>query len=219
MGSRIKRRISQGVGPKRKAESAAQWRMAFLFFVILSCIAAFCIVIINGTATTKYKYSYVYPDVPPSAPPSPPPAEPGHLAASAPHADALAKKFLDALAQNDEAAMKALRITKEEFCLYVWPELPSSKVPNLSCDFAWGQATLNSDAGFYGDLKRHKGKRYELISLKFTERTEYYKNFNIHKDARLKIKDEKGTEREVKLFGSMLEMNGKFKLFSFTIDD
>ena len=219
MGSNLKRRVSQNIRLKRKAVSAAEWRMAFLVFVILSCIAVFCIVIINGTATTKYKYSYIQPDVPPSDSPSPPPTEPGHLVAAAPHADALAKRFLDALAKNDESAMKELRITKEEFCQYVWPELPSSKVPNLSCDFAWGQATLNSDAGFYGDLKHHKGKRYELIAVRFAKGSETYQNFNIHKDARLKIRDEKGVEREVKLFGAMLEMAGKFKLFSFTIDD
>ncbi len=219
MGSRLKRRVSQGVELKRKARSAAEWRMAFLFFIILSCIAAFCIVIINGTATTKYEYTHIYPDEPPAPPPPPPPAEPGRLADALPNADALAAQFLDLLARNDEAAMRRLRVTKEEFCQYVWPELPSSKIPNLTCDFAWDQATLNSDAGFYGDLKRHKGKRYELISLRFAERTEYYKNFNIHKDARLKIRDENGVEREIKLFGSILEMAGRFKLFSFTIDD
>ena len=88
MGSRLKRRVSQGKTSNGKAASAAQWRVAFLVFLVLTGIAAFCMVIIKSTATAKYNYSYIYPDEPPPPPPGPPPNEPGHLADGVHHESA-----------------------------------------------------------------------------------------------------------------------------------
>ncbi len=114
--------------------------------------------------------------------------------------------------------MKRLRVTKEEFCQYVWPDLPASRLPNVTCDFAWQQATLTSLGGLSKTLPKHKGKRYKLVSLRFEKGTDSYPNYKVHKDTRLTVKDETGVEQEIKLFGSMLEMDGQFKLFSFVID-
>lgn len=141
-----------------------------------------------------------------------------YLTSAQPSAEALAGSFLEALARQDVEAIRRLRLTKEEFCRYVFPELPSSKVPNLSCDFAWSQATLRSDGGLYKLLPKYKGKRYELISLRFEGKPDAYKGYRVHKPARLLLKDEKGAEQEVRLFGSMLELDGQFKLFSFVAD-
>jgi hypothetical protein len=140
------------------------------------------------------------------------------LTGAQPSAEALAGSFLEALARQDVEAIRRLRLTKEEFCLHVFPALPSSKVPNLSCDFAWSQATLRSDGGLYKLLPKYKGKRYELISLRFEAGPDSYKGYKVHKPARLLLKDENGAGQEVRLFGSMLELDGQFKLFSFVAD-
>jgi len=135
-----------------------------------------------------------------------------------PSAAALARRVIGSLAREDEDDLKSLRITKQEFCQIVWPELPSSKLPNVSCDFAWEQATLKSLGGLSKMLPIHRGKRYEMVSVRFARGTDSYKSYKVHKEAHVVVKDEKGVEQEVRLFGSVLEMGGRFKLFSFVID-
>jgi hypothetical protein len=132
--------------------------------------------------------------------------------------EALARRVLETIASADENALKSLRITKQEFCQLVWPELSSSKLPNVTCDFAWEQATLKSLGGISKMLPLHRGKRYELVSMQFAKGTDAYKTYKVHKEAHLIVKGEKGVQQEVRLFGSVLEMSGQFKLFSFVID-
>jgi len=100
----------------------------------------------------------------------------------------------------------------------VWPDLPASRLPNVSCDFAWDQATLNSLSGLVEMLRDHEGRKYELVSLRFAKGTEAYPSYKVHKETWLRVRDETGAESELRLFGSMLEMDGNFKLFSFVVD-
>ncbi len=146
------------------------------------------------------------------------PPEPRYLANAQTSPEALTRSFLDSLAASDIPGMKRLRITKKEFCWYVWPELPASQLPNISCDFAWSQATLNSLAGLSSVLSDYGGRRFELVSLRFAGGSEVYPSYVVHKDTRVTIRDENGQEHEVRLFGSMLELDGTFKLFSFVVD-
>lgn len=151
----------------------------------------------------------------PLPPPRPKPSEPRPLVNGQPGPEALAKRFLEYLSANDAKAIQSLRLTKREFCEYVWPELPSSRIPNLSCDWAWGQASLKSDGGLSELLPRRAGKRYELVLVRFAGGTQEHDTYRIHKDTRLVLKDENGRQTEVSILGSMLELDGKYKLFSF----
>ena len=147
-----------------------------------------------------------------------PAAVSSRLVNTRPSAEELARSFLTALALKDKERVKALRLTKQEFCQHVFPELPSSKLPNVTCDFVWDQATMKSLGGFIEMWPRHEGRRYDLVSLRFKEGTDSYKTYKVHKETHLVVRDEAGREQELRLFGSMLEMDGQFKLFSFVID-
>ena len=67
-------------------------------------------------------------------------------------------------------------------------------------------------------LTRHRGKRYDLVSLRFAKGTDSYQNYKVHNETHLVVKDKNGAQQEVRLFGSMLEVDGRFKLFSFVVD-
>jgi hypothetical protein len=188
----------------------AKWRAVSLLSIILLCVAALCAILINGAAKVESPETV--------RATQPPPAGPRQLLAAQPSPEALARRFLDALAKEDLGAMRELRITREEFCQYIWPELPSSRIPNVTCDWAWSQATLKSEGGLYKLLPPHKGKRYELVSVQFLKGVDKYPSYKVLKETQLVVKDEHGQQKEVRLFGSMLEMNGQFKLFSFVID-
>jgi hypothetical protein len=146
------------------------------------------------------------------------PPVPRYLAHAAESPEALARNFLAALAVTDIPALKRTRITKDEFTWYVWPELPASRLPNVTSDFAWSQATLNSLSGLAGLLNQYSGRRFELVGIRFAGGTKDLPSYRVHYDSRVRVRDESGDEYELKLFGSMLEMDGRFKLFSHVID-
>jgi hypothetical protein len=139
------------------------------------------------------------------------------LANPSPSPEALAARYLDALGRDDLESMKALRLTEQEFCAYVFPELPSSRLPNVKCDFVWSQATLNSMAGMQRMLESHRGKRYELVSVRFAA-VDDYDTYRVHKEPLVTFRDETGATHQARLFGSMLELDGQYKLFSFVVD-
>lgn len=132
--------------------------------------------------------------------------------------DLLAARVLDGLAAADVPALSALVVTKDEFCSLVFPELPSSKVPNVTCDFVWDLADASSTAGLREVLSRHRGERYELVAVTFEKGSVKYPSFTVHKDPVVTIKDGSGQEKRLRLFGDVLEREGRFKLFGFMVD-
>jgi hypothetical protein len=132
-------------------------------------------------------------------------------------AEELARRVLDFAASDNINALKRLRISKQEYCDILWPELPGSRVPNLSCDFAWDQATLRSNGGLNEMMAEHRNRKYQFVSMRVRS-VENYQTFNALKEPYIKIRDEKGVEREIRVFGSILELDGQYKLFSFVSD-
>ncbi|HQR39347.1 MAG TPA: hypothetical protein PLF26_13220 [Blastocatellia bacterium] len=131
--------------------------------------------------------------------------------------DDLARRFLDCLARHDVESMKALRITKDEFCRYVFPELPASRTPNVSCDWVWDQATLKSMAGMTRMLDDNGSANYEFVSMSVAS-TERHETYAVLKNPVVTVRDATGSTRDVRLFGSVLELDGQYKLFSFVVD-
>ena len=140
------------------------------------------------------------------------------LSNAAPSAEQLAERVLAELAAGNAEELASLVVTKDEFCSGVYPELRSSKVRNVTCDFVWEMAMLNHTSGFREVLGKHKGKRYSLVSLRFLAPAERYATFTVHKQPTVTVRDDEGREREYRLFGDVLEAEGQFKLFGFMID-
>jgi hypothetical protein len=130
----------------------------------------------------------------------------------------LVRNAMRAVSAGDKRTLTALRITEAEFREYVWPELPASKVPNVTVEFAWNQASLNNHAGYERVLQNHQGRLYEFVSIRFLEGVTDYATFRVHNKAILTVRDEAGQTREVRLFGSVLELDGQYKLFSYVAD-
>lgn len=225
---------------RKKAASAKwymKWQAATFFTVILISVIALCVALVGSgakshpvVASKNNKGGLPVSATPPESPkvevdPFLPISSaaakakgPRRLANTHPDSESLARKFLAALAGKDIEAIKAMRLTEQEFCNYVWHDLPSSRLPNVSCDWAWNQATIKSLSGLGEMLRDHQGRRYEFLSLRFAKGTEVYPSYKVHKETWLRVRDENGGEQELRLFGSILEMDGKFKLFSFVVD-
>lgn len=166
------------------------------------------------------------PDSPRPAPeaapsPSPPPAAASErLSPTWGSAEEAAQAFLDALAAGDPDRLRATALTREEFADVVWPELPSSRPNrNLPLDYAWRDLNQKSTNELSRTHHRYGGRRFALERVEFLGETTGYVTFDVHREARLLLTDEEGTLLRLRLFGSMIERGGRWKLFSFVIDD
>ena len=131
----------------------------------------------------------------------------------------VAEAVLDALAKEDGPALLALALSEMEFRTVVWPELPSSRPERgLPFEYAWGDLHQKSTNELRRLLARAGGRRYELLGMTFDGESTPYETFTVHRDSRLRLRDPEGAERDVRLFGSVLQRGGEYKLFSFVVD-
>ncbi len=133
--------------------------------------------------------------------------------------EAVAEAVLGALAEDDGERLLALALSGIEFRTVVWPELPSSRPERgLPFEYAWGDLHQKSTNELRRLLARAGGRRYELLEMTFDGESTPYETFTVHRDSRLKVRDPEGAERDVRLFGSVLERDGEYKLFSYVVD-
>ena len=148
----------------------------------------------------------------------------GCSAAPLPHShaspEALARAVLKAIEERDTGALHALALNKEEFAEHVWPELPAARPErNLSVDFVWGDLLVKSNVTLRDTLAAHGGHRYEFVRMAFLGDTTAYGSYRVRRESELTVKDSTGTPRQIRVFGSMLEKSGRYKVFSYVIDD
>lgn len=132
--------------------------------------------------------------------------------------DAAAQAVLDALWTRDAAQLSRLVVSQSEFLKHIWPALPASRPDvGMPADRAWAdQAQKNH--GFSTQLMdEHGGRRYELVAVSFEGAGVEYDGFTVHPKTRLDVRDA-GVVREVRLFGSMIESGGRWKIYSFVVD-
>ena len=134
--------------------------------------------------------------------------------------EVLARAVLTAIERRDTDALLALALNKEEFEEHVWPELPAARPErNLSVNFVWGDLNQKSNATLRDTLAAHGGKKYEFRSIRFLGETTQYDSLRVHRESELTVKDADGIERQVRMFGSVIAKSGRYKVFSYVIDD
>lgn len=132
----------------------------------------------------------------------------------------LARTVLAALAARDEATLRAVALSEQEFRGHVWPELPAARPErNLSFGYVWSDLRQKSDARLRQTLARHGGQRYELLRLTYGGATTRYGTCTVHRETTLVVRDAAGDEQAIRAYGSTLEQAGAFKVFSYVVDD
>jgi hypothetical protein len=134
--------------------------------------------------------------------------------------EALARAVLEAVSNEDVGTLKSLPLTKDEFRLYVWPKLPASRPERgLPLEYAWGELNQKSRNAIATNYALYKGRRLELVSIRFKDGKTDYESFIVHRKSLLRVRDpESGAEQNLELFGSVMEWKGKYKLFSYVTD-
>jgi hypothetical protein len=129
----------------------------------------------------------------------------------------LGKQVLKAVYNKDIDRLKAIAITPEEYESYIWPQSPMSKIKQWqeNYDFVQKQQFSRSNLSLRQMLAKYGGRQYTLIRVRFADDTTDHTIYKAHRDARLIVTSPEGKEVELNLFGSIVEMDGQFKIMSF----
>jgi len=132
-------------------------------------------------------------------------------------AAAVATALIEALTSGDARTLGQLALSEAEFLQRVWPELPASRPErNLPFSYVWGDLHQKSNQSLQQLLAKHRGHKYTLDSVRFGEVTEY-PTFKVHRDSVFVVRG--ADEPEIRLCGSMIEADGRWKVFSFVVDE
>jgi hypothetical protein len=124
--------------------------------------------------------------------------------------------LLEALQRSDTTALANAMVSQREFKEWLWWEFPAStKLMNVPVDFAWDNLAQKSSKGLRTLLYKYAGMKLALLSYRFEEGEDRYQTFTLHVKTRLEVEDDKGKKITINEFGSFVEMNGKWKLFSY----
>jgi hypothetical protein len=141
------------------------------------------------------------------------------LASAQSSPSALGSAVLAAFERRDLNGLRALALSEHEFRDHVWSELPSARPErNLPFSFVWGDLHQKSEAALSATLTARGGQHYELIAVRFLGRTTQYETYVVHRQTALVVRDASGTEQQLRMFGSVLVKDGRFKVFSYVVD-
>lgn len=144
---------------------------------------------------------------------------PAPVAATLPTVEALAAAVLDALAARDEVRLRRLAVSEAEFRERIWPELPASRPErNLTPEYVWRDLAQKSEASLRGVMARLGGQRLTLRAVDFRGATTPYATFAVSRKTELVVADPAGADQRVRVFGSVLRIDGGVKVFSYVVD-
>jgi len=130
---------------------------------------------------------------------------------------ALATAVLAALEAKDRAALESLPLTEAEFREQVFPEMPA--YGNVPMDYVWGDLKQKGSNELSGILAWHGGRSYEVENVVFDGGATAYDSFVVHRKPRLFVRQrDDGERKELALFGSVIECEGRYKLFSYVVN-
>ena len=134
--------------------------------------------------------------------------------------EALAQAVLDALSSGDIERLRALALNEAEFRHYVWPELPTSRPErNVPFDYAWGQMKQRSDGHLQQTFARYARRPLKLARTRFTGETTSYVTFAVMRESEIVATDDTGRDLVLRLYGSAMVKDGRYKLFSYVVDE
>ena len=128
----------------------------------------------------------------------------------------LALMLLAGLNARDDRALHALRVTRQEFQVILWPEFPESRpVTNITPDDAWQMSIAQSVSGASRAVGGYGGRQLEFLRIESDPPTPY-KNFTLHRGTQIVVRDRNTGETERLRFApTFVERHGQFKVLTY----
>jgi hypothetical protein len=131
----------------------------------------------------------------------------------------VAAKVVSAFNAHDVSALEAAALTEHEFRDVVWPRLPAARPErNLSCDYVWNDLSSKSRLHLRARMEAWHSLRYQVEGVRFDGETTDYGSYRVHRDAAVQLRTPDGRQVSARVFGSMIERDGRFKVFSYIVD-
>lgn len=142
---------------------------------------------------------------------------PPRLRHAQPSMEALGRQVLRALRDEDKQALMDLALSKDEFEKFIWPELPvSNPKTNVPIDFVWNELYRRSVSHLARILQDLGGRKVSLVRVRHRGEITEYRTHTAYPDMEVLLRDEQsGEEKEYPLFGTLVEMDGVFKIYSY----
>ncbi|MYB92453.1 hypothetical protein F4054_02375 [Candidatus Poribacteria bacterium] len=130
--------------------------------------------------------------------------------------DQLGLAVVDALNRKDIEHLNRLRVQRDEFLNWIWPEFPASRPPsNFPGDFAWSNMNKKCNIGMKKWIARYGGHNLKFASIRFDQPSETYDGFQLLRGTVLTLQNAAGEKRELKILGSVVVKNSRYKLLSY----
>jgi hypothetical protein len=132
-------------------------------------------------------------------------------------AEGLAGALVHHVRMGDVSALDALALSRDELRTTVWPHLPASRPEvGMDWDYFWRDHAQRSGGHLRTIAAAHAGRDYELVAVSFAGRAAYGP-VTVHREPALDLRTG-GRITRVRLSGSMVERDGRWKLYSFVVD-
>lgn len=127
---------------------------------------------------------------------------------------ALVQSVLDAVAAKDEATLRSLLVTKDEYEHVLWPEMPDQKYTPFS--FVWSLNAANNRKGLNQLLERYGGMEMEVVSVELPEDPEVYDSFTLYPGTRVTVRrKDTGQEGILPSFDVLVKYGRVWKLMNY----
>ena len=103
--------------------------------------------------------------------------------------------------------------------MHVWPHLPASRPDrNVPFEFAWNMLHQTSEGYLQQTMGRLEQELHAVGQVQFAGAATDYGDVTVHRDTEVIVTDPDGKQRTVRLFGAMIEQDGRWKVFSYVAD-
>jgi hypothetical protein len=134
--------------------------------------------------------------------------------------EAVARAVLQGLEARDINALKALAVTEHEFRKMVWPKLPAATPGrNIPWDYVWNDLHGKSNMQLQARVNEWPGHvEGSVAKVEFVGETTDYETFRVRRKSVVVLRSPAGSESRHRIFGSLIEEAGRYKVFSYVVD-
>jgi hypothetical protein len=138
------------------------------------------------------------------------------LAGGSPSRDALVRRFVVALERRDTTDLRTMQLTRGEFAWLYYPTNAQGLPPyDLSPDLMWFMLTENSRKGLAHALEERGGRRLGFVGYACDPQPSREGANTVYGPCVIRRAQARGQTTEERLFGLIIEREGRFKFVSY----
>ena len=129
---------------------------------------------------------------------------------------ALVASFVRALEQRDRTALAGLLVDRAEFGYLIYPTAPNARPPYRQApDLVWLARSAATDKGFTRLMSRFGGKPLHFVGFTCPDSAEQQGSNTLWSGC-VVARSERGDTTRLRMFGSIVERDGRFKFLSLS---